>query len=41
MGLLDPDSLRALLRDAVRNRRIAQLAKAREKSRVLLAECEV
>ena len=31
MGLLDPDSLRALLREAVRNRRIAQLAKAREK----------
>lgn len=31
MGLLDPDSLQALLREAVRNRRIAQLAGAREK----------
>lgn len=31
MGLLDPDSLQALLREAVRNRRIAKLAEARKK----------
>jgi hypothetical protein len=30
MGLLDPDSLQALLREAVRNRRIAKLAEARK-----------
>ena len=29
MGLLEPDKLQALLREAVRNRRIAQLAEAR------------
>ena len=31
LGLLDPDSLQALLREAVRNRRIAKLAEARKK----------
>jgi hypothetical protein len=31
MGLLDPDSLQNLLREAVRNRRIAQLATARQR----------
>lgn len=31
MGLLDPDSLQTLLREAVRNRRIAQLALARQR----------
>lgn len=31
MGLLEPDSLQTLLREAVRNRRIAQLALARER----------
>ena len=30
MGLLDPDSLQALLREAVRNRRIAKLVEARK-----------
>ena len=29
MGLLEPDKLQSLLREAVRNRRIAQLAEAR------------
>ena len=29
MGLLEPDKLQALLREAVRDRRIAQLAEAR------------
>ena len=31
LGLLDSDSLQSLLREAVRNRRIAQLAEARKK----------
>lgn len=31
MGLLNPDSLQTLLREAVRNRRIAQLALARQR----------
>ena len=31
MGLLDPESLQSLLREAVRNRRIAQLAEARQR----------
>jgi hypothetical protein len=31
MGLLDPESLQALLREAVRNRRIAKLTEARKK----------
>lgn len=31
MGLLDPDNLQALLREAVRNRRIAKLTEARKK----------
>lgn len=31
MGLLKPDSLQMLLREAVRKRRIAQLAEARER----------
>jgi len=31
MGLLSPDSLEALLREAVRTRRIAQLALARQR----------
>ena len=31
MGLLDPDNLEALLREAVRNRRIAKLTEARKK----------
>lgn len=31
MGLLEPDCLQALLHDAVRNRRIAQLAQARQR----------
>jgi hypothetical protein len=31
MGLLDPDSLQTMLREAVRNRRIAQLALARQR----------
>ena len=31
LGLLDPDSLQALLREAVRNRRIAILTEARKK----------
>jgi len=31
MGLLDPGSLQVLLREAVRNHRIAQLAEARKK----------
>ena len=31
MGLLDPDSLQALVRDAVRSRRIAKLPEARKK----------
>ena len=31
LGLLDPDSMQALLREAVRNRRIAILAEARKK----------
>lgn len=31
MGLLEPDKLQTLLREAVRNRRIAQLAEARER----------
>ena len=31
MGLLNPDSLQALLREAVRNRRIAKLTEARKK----------
>ena len=31
MGLLDPDSVQALLREAVRNRRIAKLPEARNK----------
>ena len=30
MGLLDPDSLQALVREAVRNRRIAKLTEARK-----------
>lgn len=30
MGLLEPDSLQTLLREAVRGRRIAQLAEARK-----------
>lgn len=37
MGLLSPDSLQTLLREAVRSRRIAQLAKARQ----LVAEAGV
>ncbi len=31
MGLLDPESLQSLLREAVRNRRIAHLAEARQR----------
>lgn len=31
MGLLNPDSLQTMLREAVRNRRIAQLALARQR----------
>jgi hypothetical protein len=31
MGLLEPQALQALLREAVRNRRIARLAEARRK----------
>ncbi|MBK7768334.1 MAG: hypothetical protein IPI44_21215 [Sulfuritalea sp.] len=31
MGLLEPDSLQTLLREAVRGRRIAQLAEARKR----------
>ena len=31
MGLLEPQALQALLREAVRNRRITQLADARRK----------
>ena len=31
MGLLDPDSLQALVREAVRNRRIAKFTEARRK----------
>jgi len=31
MGLLEPDNLQNLLREAVRNRRITQLAEARER----------
>ncbi len=31
MGLLDPDSLQTLLREAVRSRRIARLAEARRR----------
>ena len=31
MGLLDPDSLQALVRDAVRSRRIARLPEVRRK----------
>lgn len=31
MGLLDPDSLQTMLREAVRNRRITQLASARQR----------
>ena len=31
MGLLEPDSLQALLREAVRSRRIARLAEARQR----------
>jgi hypothetical protein len=31
LGLLDPDSVQALLREAVRNRRIAKLSEARNK----------
>lgn len=31
MGLLNPESLQALLREAVRSRRIAQLAQARQR----------
>ena len=31
MGLLEPQALQALLREAVRNRRIARLAEARSK----------
>jgi hypothetical protein len=31
MGLLSPDSLQTLLREAVRSRRIAQLALARQR----------
>ncbi|MBK7954056.1 MAG: hypothetical protein IPK02_08920 [Candidatus Accumulibacter sp.] len=31
MGLLEPDSLRSLLREAVRNRRLMQLAEARKR----------
>lgn len=31
MGLLDPDSLQTMLREAVRSRRIAQLALARQR----------
>jgi hypothetical protein len=31
LGLLEPQALQALLRDAVRNRRIARLTQAREK----------
>ena len=31
MGLLEPDSLQTLLREAVRNRRIAQLTVARQR----------
>jgi hypothetical protein len=31
MGLLSPESLQAMLREAVRNRRIAQLAQARQR----------
>jgi hypothetical protein len=31
MGLLEPQALQALLREAVRSRRIARLAQAREK----------
>lgn len=31
LGLLEPQALQAMLRDAVRNRRIARLTQAREK----------
>lgn len=31
MGLLNPDSLQSLLREALRSRRLAQLAEARER----------
>lgn len=31
MGLLEPESMQSLLREAVRNRRIAQLAEARRR----------
>lgn len=31
MGLLEPDSLQTLLREAVRNRRVTQLAEARKR----------
>lgn len=31
MGLLDPDSLQSLLREAVRSRRLTQLAEARKR----------
>lgn len=31
LGLLEPETLRTLLREAVRNRRLAQLAEARER----------
>lgn len=31
MGLLDPESLQSLLREAVRNRRLAHLAEARQR----------
>ena len=31
MGLLEPDNLQTLLREAVRNRRITQLAEARKR----------
>ena len=31
MGLLEPDSLQALLREAVRSRRMARLAEARQR----------
>ena len=31
LGLLEPQALQALLRDAVRNRRLARLAEARKK----------
>lgn len=37
MGLLEPESMQSLLREAVRNRRIAQLAEAAEARRRVAA----